>query len=92
MVRLATTVHGAGDRMFMAILARLARDTGVSAYIGDGSNRWPAVHISDAGRLYRLILEAGSSARAYHANAEEGVPFRDIAEAAGRALGLPSEP
>ncbi len=91
-VRLATTVHGVGDRMFMALLAKLARETGVSAYIGDGGNRWPAVHVSDAGRLYRLVLEAGTPARAYHANAEEGVPFREIAEAIGSALGLPAEP
>ena len=90
-VRLATTVHGVGDLGFMAILARFAREKGVSAYIGDGANRWPAVHVSDAGRLYRLALEAGVPARAYHATAEEGVPFRDIADALGRALGLPVE-
>ena len=91
-VRLATTVHGVGDRMFMAALAALARGTGVSAYIGERINRWPAVHVGDVGRLYRLILEAGSPARAYHANAEEGVPFRQIAEPIGRNLGLPVEP
>lgn len=91
-VRLATTVHGIGDRMFMARLAMLARQTGVSAYIGDGANRWPAVHVSDAGRLYRLALEAGAPARVFHANAEEGVPFRAIAKAIGDALGLPVEP
>ena len=88
-VRLATTVHGIGDPAFMAMLARLARQTGVSAYIGEGAGRWPAVHVSDAGRLYRLALEAGVPSRAYHAVAEEGVPFREIAEAIGRALGLP---
>ncbi len=88
-VRLATTVHGIGDPAFMAMLARLARETGVSAYMGDGAGRWPAVHVSDAGRLYRLVLEAGAPARAYHACAEEGVAFRAIAEAIGRALGLP---
>lgn len=90
-VRLATTVHGVGgDRAFMKILADLARDTGVSAYSGDGTNQWPAVHVSDAGRLYRLALEAKESARAYHASAEN-VPFRAVAEAIGRALGLPCE-
>ena len=73
----------------MAMLARLARETGVSAYIGEGANRWPAVHVSDAGRLYRLAVDAGVPARAYHAVAEEGVTFRDIAEAIGRALDLP---
>ena len=88
-VRLATTVHGIGDPAFMAMLARLARETGVSAYMGEGAGRWPAVHVSDAGRLYRLALEAGAPARAYHACAEEGVAFRAIAEAIGRALGLP---
>jgi len=91
-VRLATTVHGIGDQMFMALLAELARETGVSAYIGEGANRWPAVHVSDAGRLYRLALESGASARFYHASAEEGVPFRAIADAIGRALDLPVEP
>ena len=91
-VRLAPTVHGIGDRMFMAALAKLAHETGVSAYVGDGENRWPAVHVADAGRLYRLIIDTGASERAYHANAEEGVPFRHIAEAIGRNLGLPVEP
>jgi len=91
-VRLATTVHGVGDRLFMATLADLARKTGVSAYIGEGTNRWPAVHVTDAGRLYRLVLESGAPARVYHACAEEGVPFRAIAEAIGRALDLPVEP
>ncbi len=91
-VRLATTVHGIGDPAYMAILARLARDKGVSAYIGDGANRWPAVHVTDAGRLYRLALEAGAPARTYHASAEEGIAFRAIAEAIGRALDLPVEP
>ena len=90
-IRLATTVHGIGDPAFMAMLARLAREKGVSAYIGDGANRLPAVHVSDAGRLYRLALEAGVPARAYHANAEEGVALRAIAEAIGRALDLPVE-
>ncbi len=91
-IRLATTVHGIGDPAFMAMLARFAREKGVSAYIGDGANHWPAVHVSDAGRLYRLAMEAGVPARAYHATAEEGVTFRAIAKAIGRALDLPVEP
>ena len=91
-IRLATTVHGIGDPALITTLARLARETDVSAYIGDGANRWPAVHVSDAGRLYRLALEAGTPARVYHAAAEEGVVFRAIAEAIGRALDLPVEP
>ena len=91
-IRLATTVHGIGDPALMLFLAKLARERGVSAYIGDGANRWPAVHVSDAGRLYRLALESEVTARAYHACAEEGVAFRAIAEAIGRALDLPVEP
>lgn len=91
-VRLATTVHGlGGDQGFIALLTRLAREKGVSAYIGDGANRWPAVHVLDAGRLYRQVLEAGAPARAYHATAED-VPFRAIASAIGHTLGLPVEP
>jgi nucleoside-diphosphate-sugar epimerase len=90
-VRLPPTVHGAGDHGFVPRLVDLARAKGVSPYIGDGANRWPAVHVSDAGRLYRLALEAGAPARAYHASAEEGVAFRAIAEAIGRALDLPVE-
>jgi nucleoside-diphosphate-sugar epimerase len=89
-IRLATTVHGIGDPALMSFLAKLAREKGVSAYIGDGANRWPAVHVSDAGRLYRLALEAGAP-RVYHACAE-GVAFRAIAEAIGCALDLPVEP
>ena len=76
----------------MAMLARLAREKGVSAYIGDGANRWTAVHVSDAGRLYRLALESGAPACVYHASTEEGIAFREIAEAIGHALGLPVEP
>ena len=91
-VRLATTVHGIGDRMFLALLADLARETGVSAYIGEGTNRWPAVHVTDAGRLYCLALEAEAPARFYHASAEQGVPFREIANAIGRTFNLPVEP
>ena len=91
-IRLATSVHGVGDPALMLFLAKHAREKGVSAYIGDGANRWPAVHVSDAGRLYRLALEAGAPARVYHACAEEGVAFRMIAEVIGRALHLPVEP
>jgi nucleoside-diphosphate-sugar epimerase len=89
-VRLAPTNHGEGDNGFMATLVALAREQGVSGYIGDGANRWNAVHRLDSAHLFCLALEQAPAGSTLHAVAEEGVAIRDIAEVIGRHLDVPT--
>ncbi|HEX4705968.1 MAG TPA: SDR family oxidoreductase [Pseudonocardiaceae bacterium] len=88
-VRLAPTVHGEGDHGFMAALIGIARDKGVSGYVGDGSNRWPAVHRLDAAHLFRLAVENAPAGSTLHGIADEGVSIRTVAEVIGRQLDIP---
>jgi len=88
-IRLAPTVHSVLDHHgFVPSLVAMARKNGFAAYVGDGANRWPAVHTLDAARLYRLALEAAPAGSRLHGVADEGIPFRELAEAIGRGLGL----
>ena len=89
-VRLPPTVHGAGDTAFVPALIALARERGISAYVGDGANRWPAVHRHDAARLFCHVVEQARLGLRYHAVAESGIAFRTIAEAIGSGLGVPT--
>ena len=88
-VRLAPTVHGEGDHGFVAMIVDTAREKGVSGHVGDGANRWPAVHRRDAARLFRLALESAPAGSVLHAAAEQGVATRAIAEEIGRQLDVP---
>jgi len=89
-LRFSPTVHGDGDHGFTAVLVDIARRTGVAGYVGDGANRWPAVHRDDAARLVALALENPGASHVVHAVGEEGVAARDIAEAIGRGAGAPA--
>ena len=90
-VGLPRTVHGDGDRHgFIARMVGIARDSGVSGYIGDGSNRWPAVHVLDTAHLFRLAVEQAPAGSRLHAVGDEGVPIREIAAVIGRHLNLPT--
>ncbi|MFD1714951.1 NAD-dependent epimerase/dehydratase family protein [Amnibacterium flavum] len=89
LVRMPRSVHGEGDRNgLIAMLVGLDRQLGTAAYVGDGSNRWPAVHISDAGRLFRLALETAPAGAVLHAVGEEGVVMREVADVIARKTGL----
>ncbi|WP_037354199.1 SDR family oxidoreductase [Amycolatopsis orientalis] len=90
-VRLPRTVHNNGEGGFAGLLTNIARQSGVSGYPGDGTQRWPAVHALDAAVLFRLALEKAEPGTAWHAVADEGVPVADIAAVIGRRLGLPVE-
>ena len=90
-LRLPRTVHGEGDHHgFIARMITIAREKGVSGYVGDGSSRWPAVHVLDAAQLFRLAVEQATAGSVLHAVGDGGVPGREIADVIGRHLNLPT--
>ena len=89
-VRFAPTVHGAGDHGFIASIVAADREHGAAAYVGNGDNRWPAIHVTDAARLVRLGIERAPAGSVLHAAGEQGIAFREIAEAIGPRLQLPT--
>ncbi len=89
-VRLPPTTHGDGDNGFVPVAIGFARESGAAAYVGDGANRWPAVHRDDAARLFRLALESAPAGSVLHAVGEEGVPIREVAEQIAAHLGIPA--
>ncbi len=90
-IRHPPSVHGEGDHGFVAILTQIAGNAGVSGYVGDGANRWPAVHVLDAAPLYLKALTDAPAGAVLNSVAEEGIPTREIAAAIGRALGVPTQ-
>lgn len=89
-LRFPPTVHGPNDEAYVPALITFARQQGRAAYVGDGGNRWPAIHINDAVRLYAAALEQGTAGAVYNGTGETGIPFRRIAETIGARLGLPA--
>ena len=89
-MRLPPATHGNGDNGFVPLAIRLAREKRAIAYVGDGSNRWPAVHRDDAARLFRLALESAPAGSVLHAVGDEGVPIRELAETVATHLNIPA--